>query len=202
MPNKIAGLALLALLVSIAIKSSSAVMAVSLEELSRSAQIVLEGEVVGTSSSFNTNKTAIHTHVTFRVVDVVKGVYGQPEITLRFLGGTVGEISLDVSDSTLPVLGEKGIYFVQSVDRFQINPLYGMDQGHFLILEFNGKRIVATRNKRVVMGFSPAPRTFGRLSSRLSNGDAAGLSLAEAGKRTAGMTVLQFKQTVRSIEGL
>ena len=53
------------------------------------------------------NGTRIHTYVTFRVVDVVKGTYNQPEITLRFLGGTVGEISLDVSDSTLPGFGRR-----------------------------------------------------------------------------------------------
>ena len=179
------------------VSSASSVLAVSLEQLSKSAQIVFEGEVIGVTSDFNANQTAIHTHVTFRVVDVVKGVYDQTEITLRFLGGTVGEISLDVSDSTLPKLGEKGIYFVESLDRFQVNPLYGMDQGHFLILESNGQRIVATRNKRVIMGFSPAPRP----SDRLSNGNATGLSLAEAGRAAAGVTVLQFTQAVRQYSG-
>lgn len=176
-----------------ALPSSASVLAVSLEQLSQSAQMVFEGEVVSVRSEFNPNQTAIHTYATFRVVDVVKGSYDQSEITLRFLGGTVGDISLDVSESTLPQLGEQGIYFVASTDRFLINPLYGMDQGHFLILESSGQRIMATRNKRVVVGVSPAPRSFGRLS----NGIATGLSLAEAGSTTAGMTVFQFTQAVR-----
>ena len=79
---------------------------------------------------FNANETSIHTYVTFRVVDVIKGTHNRPEIILRFLGGTVVEISLDVSESTLPEFGQKGVYFVESLDRFQVNPLYGMDQGH------------------------------------------------------------------------
>ena len=180
------------------VPSASSVLAVSLEQLSKSAQIVFEGEVIGVTSDFNANQTAIHTHVTFRVVDVVKGVYDQTEITLRFLGGTVGEISLDVSDSTLPKLGEKGIYFVESLGRFQVNPLYGMDQGHFLILESNGQRIMATRNKRVITGLSSASRAT---SEGLSNGVATGLTLAEAGRSSAGVTVLQFTQAVRQYSG-
>ena len=180
------------------VPSASSVLAVSLEQLSTSAQIVFEGEVVGVRSEFNANQTAIHTHVTFRVVDVLKGAYDQPEITLRFLGGTVGDISLDVSDSTLPKLGEKGIYFVESVTRYQVNPLYGMDQGHFLILESNGQRIMLTRNKRVVTGLSSASQAA---PQRLSNGVATGLSLAEVGTSPAGVTVFQFTQAVRQYSG-
>ena len=180
------------------VPSASSVLAVSLEQLSKSAKIVFEGEVIGIRSNFNDNQTAIYTHVTFLVVDVVKGDYVQKEITLRFLGGTVGEISLDVSDSTLPILGEKGIYFVESMDRYQVNPLYGMDQGHFLILESNGQRIMVTRNKRVVTGLSSASRAT---SEGLSNGVATGLTLAEAGTSPAGVTVLQFTQAVRQYSG-
>ena len=124
---------------------------------------------------------------------MVKGTYNQPEITLRFLGGTVGEISLDVSDSTLPGFGETGIYFVESLDRFQVNPLYGMDQGHFLILESNGQRIMVTRNRRVITELTPADQP----AEGLSDGTARGLSLDKARGYPPGVTVFQFKQAVR-----
>ena len=128
------------------------------------------------------------------MVDVVKGTYNQPEITLRFLGGTVGEIGLNVSDSTLPELGEAGIYFVESLERFQVNPLYGMDQGHFLILESAGQRIMVTRNRRVITGLlsDDQPPADG-----LSNGIAGGLSIDEAGGSPGSVTVFQFKQVIR-----
>ena len=174
--------------------SASSVLAVSVEQLSKESQLVFEGEVIGMTSDFNDNRTGIHTYVTFRVVDVVKGTYNQSEITLRFLGGTVGEISLDVSDSTLPGFGETGIYFVESMDRFQVNPLYGMDQGHFLILESNGQRIVVTRSRRVIAGLTPTDQPA---AEGLSDGVARGLFLDEAGGSSPGVTVFQFKQAVR-----
>ena len=186
--------AALTLCVCAAVPASSSVLAVSLEQLSTASQLIFEGEVVGKTSEFNTNQTSIHTYVTFRVVDVVKGTYSQPEITLRFLGGAVGEIGLNVSGSTLPELGETGIYFVESMERFQVNPLYGMDQGHFLILESTGQRIMTTRSRRVITGFlsNDQPPADG-----LSNGIARGLSVNEAGASPSGVTVFQFKQTIR-----
>ena len=186
--------AALTLCVCAAVLAFPSVLAVSLEQLSTASQLIFEGEVVGKTSDFNANQTSIHTYVTFRVVDVVKGTYNQPEITLRFLGGTVGEIGLNVSDSTLPELGEAGIYFVESLERFQVNPLYGMDQGHFLVLESNGQRFMTTRNRRVITGLfsDDQPPVEG-----LSNGIARGLSIDEAGGSVAGVTVFQFKQAVR-----
>ena len=186
--------AALTLCVCAAVLAFPSVLAVSLEQLSTASQLIFEGEVVGKTSDFNANQTSIHTYVTFRVVDVVKGTYNQPEITLRFLGGTVGEIGLNVSDSTVPELGEAGIYFVESLERFQVNPLYGMDQGHFLVLESNGQRFMTTRNRRVITGLfsDDQPPVEG-----LSNGIARGLSIDEAGGSVAGVTVFQFKQAVR-----
>ena len=174
--------------------SASAVLSVSLEQLSTESQLIFEGEVIGTASHFNANETSIHTYVTFRVVDVVKGTRNRPEIMLRFLGGTVGEVSLDVSESTLPELGERGIYFVESLEHFQVNPLYGMDQGHFLIFESAGRRIVTTRSRRVITGLpsDSQPRT-----EMLSNGIARGLAVDEAAAAASGVTVFQFKQAVR-----
>ncbi len=125
---------------------------------------------------------------------MLKGTRNRPEIMLRFLGGTVGEVSLDDSESTLPELGERGIYFVESLERFQVNPLYGMDQGHFLIFESAGRRIMTTRNGRVITSLSPdAPPP----ADGLSKGSARGLALDEAAAAASGVTVFQFKQAVR-----
>ena len=172
-----------------------AVLSVSLEQMSTASQLIFEGEVIGTDSRFNANETSIHTYVTFRVVDVIKGTHNRPEIILRFLGGTVGEISLDVSESTLPEFGQKGVYFVESLDRFQVNPLYGMDQGHFLIFESAGRRIMTTWNKWVITSLPPIAQT--RAARWLSNGIARGVAVEEAGAASSGVTVFQFKQAIR-----
>ena len=189
--------AALTLCVCAAVSASSSVLAVSLKQLSHSAELVFEGEVIDVNSSFSQDGTSIHTYVRFRVVEVVKGAYSQSEITLRFLGGTVGEISLDVSDSTLPQQGERGIYFVESLNRFQVNPFYGMDQGHFLIFEHAGQRVMATRNGRVIIGLTPAPAPM----EALSTGIARGLSIATTEEPVAGLTTFQFKQAVRQYAG-
>lgn len=187
----------LAAFMLLVVPTSSSVLAVSLKQLSHSAELVFEGEVINVNSSFSQDGTSIHTYARFRVVEVVKGAYSQSEITLRFLGGTVGEISLDVSDSTLPQQGERGIYFVESLNRFQVNPFYGMDQGHFLIFEHAGQRVMATRNGRVITGLTPAPAAMEALSS----GIARGLSIATTEEPVAGLTTFQFKQAVRQYAG-
>ena len=86
--------AALALCACAAGSASPAVLPVSLEQLSTESPLIFEGEVIGTASHFSANETRIHTYVTFRVVDVIKGTRNEPEIMLRFLGGTVGEVSL------------------------------------------------------------------------------------------------------------
>lgn len=103
----------------------------------------------------------------------------------------MGGIRLEVADSTLPDIGEAGIYFVESLTRFQVNPFYGVNQGHFLILESNSQRIMTTRSGRIVNGFRSANN--GASWDELSNGVALGLSVDEAGDSLSGVTVLQFK---------
>jgi hypothetical protein len=52
---------------------------------------------------------------------------------LRFLGGTVGNKTMAICDMKFPQPGERGIYFVASLERMQVHPLYGWSQGHFLL---------------------------------------------------------------------
>ena len=80
---------------------------------------------------------------------------------------------------------------MESLERFQVNPLYGMDQGHFLISESAGRRIVTTRSRRVITGL---PSDSQPCTEMLSNGIARGLAVDEA---ASGVTVFQFKQAVR-----
>ena len=174
---------------------AASVLGVSLELLSAGSELIFEGEVVNVQSTLDTDQVGIHTYVTFRVNDVIKGEYLEREIVLRFLGGTVGDFSLEVADSTLPAVEEKGIYFVESLSRFQVNPFYGMDQGHLLILDRpDGQRIMMTRGHEVVTGLLPAQ---GGPRSSLSNGVARGLSVDEVGDSPSGVSAFQFKQHVR-----
>ena len=166
---------------------------VTFKTLASVSEFIFEGKAVDVQSKWDDDRSVIHTYVTFRVDDVVKGNV-QEGLVLRFLGGKVGETGLEVSDSTLPKLGEQGIYFVEQLDHPQVNPFYGLDQGHFLIIASNEQRVMTTRSRRIITGFFPVMEED---QSKFSNGIALGLSVGDSTLPPAGVTVFQFKQKIR-----
>ena len=171
------------------------VLAVSLEQLSIRSELIFEGEVISVQSTLDPDQVGIHTYVTFRVDDVIKGEYWEEELVLRFLGGRVGDVGMEVSDSTFPAVEENGIYFVESLSRFLVNPFYGTDQGHFLVrTEASGQRVMMTRDKKIITGFTADES---EVEAGLSNGIARGLSIDESGLSLSSVTASQFKQRIR-----
>lgn len=129
--------------------TASTIQQINTHQLVNDAESVFEGEVVSSRSEMNVNGR-IYTYVDLLILDVLVGELDPGSIiTLRFTGGTVGELRLDVG-STIPVTGERGIYFVEAKSVGLINPLLGWSQGHFRILADG--RIMAGDN-RVVVGF-------------------------------------------------
>ncbi len=120
------------LLMLISNGNTASVREVSLNEMLQQSQFVFEGTVTAIEAR-ETSRKRIHTYVTFEIMDIIKGEYQSNIITLRFLGGTVGDVTMAVSDMRLPQEGEHGIYFVESLERLQVNPLYGWSQGHFIV---------------------------------------------------------------------
>lgn len=120
------------LLMPYAYGHASSVREVSLNEMIQKSQFVFEGTVTAIEARENSKKR-IHTYITFEINEIIKGEYPRKIITLRFVGGTVGELTMAVSDMRLPQEGEHGIYFVESLERLQVHPLYGWSQGHFIV---------------------------------------------------------------------
>jgi hypothetical protein len=120
------------LLMLISNGDAASVREVSMDEMLQQSQFVFEGTVTAIEARENSQKR-IHTYVTFEIKDIIKGEYHSNIITLSFLGGTVGDVTMAVSDMRLPQEGEHGIYFVESLERLQVNPLYGWSQGHFIV---------------------------------------------------------------------
>ena len=172
----------------------SSVLQVTFEQLVTSAEAIFQGEVIAVDSRLDPDQTGIHTYVTFRVDEVLQGSIGR-HLVLRFLGGTVDDIRVEVAGSTLPKIAERGIYFVEGVDRFLVNPFYGFDQGHFLVIQSGAQEVVATRGRRVITGFLPHDSSS---KAGLSNGIATGLSVEDAGPEQSGVTTAQFKQKIRA----
>src|ERR1041384_436441 len=80
---------------------ASSVLQVTVDELVRSSDLVFEGHVINKRAEFD-KQGSIKPHVTFEIVDVYKGSYSSHTIDLPFLGGTVGDITMTISDLKPP----------------------------------------------------------------------------------------------------
>jgi hypothetical protein len=185
---------------------AASVRAVSIDELIQQSQLVFEGTVTGIDAKEN-NQKRIHTYVTFTISDVIKGEYTDSVITLRFLGGTVGDNSMLVSEQRIPQVGEHGIYFVESLDRFQINPLYGWSQGHFILeRDLAGTHKVMTNRGLAVRGVADTKQTSkivpdGENTPPLSNGVTSNLVVDTEKNVEHGMKAEDFKAILRQKRG-
>ena len=74
----------------------------------------------------------IVTFVTFRVEETYKGA-SAPEQKLRFLGGTVGDDTLEVPDMPQFEMGQRAVLFVVNNGK-QFCPLVGIRQGRFHVV--------------------------------------------------------------------
>jgi len=82
---------------------------ISLERLTRSSQLIVRGEVLRSFSRWEDKN--IYTYTTVRVVESLKGD-GQSEITVKQMGGTVGEISEVISGAPELTNGEEVVLFL------------------------------------------------------------------------------------------
>jgi len=176
------------LILSILVNSKSlfatTVLKMDIDQIAIKAELVFEGEVILRESRREPNSGIINTYVTFSILDVIKGSYGANTIELKFAGGSIGNEVVEVNGLLIPVEGEQGIYFVESINRNLITPLIGWSQGHFIVQEENGRRIVYTVDNRPVtdiQSVSSIPPTIKKLSSVIkSDSDvAAGVLVGE-----------------------
>jgi hypothetical protein len=175
---------------------ATSVIEVTLEEMLQQSALVFEGEVTRVQVRENSRRD-IQTLVTFEIIEVIKGEVKGKTLTLAFLGGASAGRKLSVSDMNMPVLNEHGIYFVESLLRKQVNPLYGWSQGHFRVEKGPaGAERVFTRSGRPVRGIE---HTNGKRSGRLSNGAARGLVLGESTDVSAALDKRAFKQRLRAM---
>ena len=194
------------LLMPICYGNATSVREVSMNELLQQSQLVFEGTVTAIEARQN-SQNRIHTYVTFEITDIIKGEYPSNIITLRFLGGTVDDVTMVVSDMRLPQEEEHGIYFVESLKRFQVNPLYGWSQGHFIVeRDGAGRERVMTNRRLPVTGvmdyMSDEPATPGKERIQdLSKGVSRDLVVAQEGETNRGMTTDEFKKVLHERMG-
>jgi hypothetical protein len=194
-------------LISISHAHASSVRQITMNEMLQQCQFVFEGTVVALEAREN-SQNRIHTYVTFEIQDIIKGSYSDNTITLSFLGGTIGNVTMAVGDMVFPKTGEHGIYFVESLERSQVHPLYGWSQGHFLVRpDDTGRERVMTNGEQPVTevltdisieqkNASQKPVTL------LSKGVVDGITLGIAGNDNTGLPVEEFKNILREKMGM
>jgi hypothetical protein len=101
------------------------------DELVARAELIFDGTVTDVKSQWVGEGAQRHivSYVTVQVADPLKGSPGQ-SYTLRMLGGTVGEETMEVSDSPKFRVGDRDILFVENNGK-QFIPLVGIMHGRF-----------------------------------------------------------------------
>jgi hypothetical protein len=188
--------------------NASTVQQVTMEEMAEKSAVVFEGTVIAVTAHRD-DRGSIVTDVLFDVTDVIKGKVTGTQLKLVFLGGTFEGKTMLITDTHYPALGEKGIYFVESVDIPMVNPLFGWDQGRFLLKEDQlGEERVLTADKKPVESLDEVqPETTMQNKSNekvkgnltLSTGVAKGVSLKQESSIRVGISKDQFKEEVRSL---
>lgn len=179
---------------------ASSVRAVDVGEMLEHAELVFEGQVIAERVKRGDRKRDIYTEVTFQVTDVIKGEFDADAIVLSFSGGAIDGEAVVVSDLNRPRVGDRGVYFVESMQRRQVHPLYGWDQGLFVVEPdlASGASVVKTQSRKAIYGVSSS-QAASDADSGLSNGVAIGLRLQRRSADERPMTLDQFKDTLRGL---
>lgn len=193
-----------------ALAGASTLLRVSVDELTQRAEFVFEGEVVSVQAQRSGARGMISTFVTFNVIDTIKGSASVESIELKFLGGNLEGERLEVNGSRIPELGERGVYFVESLTQDLINPLLGWSQGQYLIQTEDGVEQVTSVNARPIVSVAAPSAATAEASGPTTARSAARLRVAaeptvaeglNAGIRGSdeGLSPRAFKQQIRAL---
>ena len=182
---------------------ASTVIQVSFQEMVATSEFIFEGTVTGQEAIRPEGSKNIFTKVTFAVSDVLKGGNDASTVSLYFMGGTIGSLTLSISDMQIPKNGERGIYFVESPTKRQVHPLYGWNQGRFLILNDRdgNPRIHTAKGKPIRSVKKIATPSVAALLDGATSA-ALGIEVAADPVGGSGLTTSEFKQRIRDIGGL
>jgi hypothetical protein len=154
------------------------------DQLVTDAEFIFQGNVTDVRSQWigEGGQRQIVTYVTFKVEDAVKGSPGA-NYTIRMLGGTVGDITMAISDAPQFKIGDKDILFVEH-NGSQFIPLVGIMHGRFHVeRDQSGQEVVTTNEGETVKNVTQ----FGKEGTA----SPAGATLTPAGFKAAIKAKLQ-----------
>jgi len=190
-------LTLICTLAMAGVARSTTVIPPSFDALVSGAGTIFVGEAIGTRAIWVSTPQgrAIRTQVTFKVEEVWKGAVGIVT-QLEFLGGTIGDTTMDVIGMPTFTVGQRSVLFVASSR--QVSPLVGFMHGRMRIeRDYAGVDRVRTHDGRSLGHISEigpqrpnfmlsiTPMRLSELASAVKSRVGAGLarrSLGEGGR--------------------
>jgi hypothetical protein len=111
--------------------TATTVIPPTFEQLVQQAELIFQGAVTDVRSVWEGEGAQRHidTYVTFQIGENVKGNSGA-SYTIRLLGGTVGDETMEVTDTPKFKIGDRDILFVEHNNE-QFVPLVGINNGRF-----------------------------------------------------------------------
>jgi hypothetical protein len=129
--TKTAVLALAALgLLTTSLASATTVEKMSLRDLAKKSDAIVLARVEDETARYDANKE-IYTYVTLRVLEPVKGPKADAVITIRQLGGTVGDVASIVPGTPSFRQGEEVVVFLTKNDAAGYPWVMGLQQGKY-----------------------------------------------------------------------
>ncbi len=178
--------------------AATTVRQTSVDEMLGACELVFEGEAVASGVEESPGGRHVFTWVEFAVRDVLKGPPVGSRVRLHFLGGAVGDRIVEVGGMRVPAVGERGLYFVESLARRQVHPLYGWDQGRLrILLDPSGVERVVSADGRPVVGLTP-PNAIRRPRGALSEGVADELELDVGARLEDALSAVELKAQLRN----
>ena len=154
--------------IALARVSATSVIPPTFEQLVGQAEFIFQGTVTDVRSVWEGEGAQRHidTYITFQVQDNVKGNAGA-SYTIRVLGGTVGDETMEVTDTPKFKVGDTDILFVEHNNE-QFVPLVGINHGRFHV-----QRDDETGRDIVVNGEGAALRDLSKLGRQEESVSAA-----------------------------
>ena len=134
-----AGLALL----GANLATATTVQKFSRQDLAKKSESIVIGKVEDVSSRQDAANKEIYTYITLSVSESVKGAKGEKLVTIRQLGGTVGNIISAVPGMPTFKPGEQVVVFLSPKDQAGYPWVMGLQQGKYSVLtDDNGVKFV------------------------------------------------------------
>jgi hypothetical protein len=125
-----AGIALL----GASLASATTVQKFSLHELAAKSESIIMARVDDQSSRQDPANKEIYTYITLNVLEAVKGAQGEKSVTIRQLGGTVGNLISVVPGMPAFKNGEEVVLFLSPKDKAGYSWVMGLQQGKYSIV--------------------------------------------------------------------